>query len=207
MSGPATWGNRMLAHMLEPNQRMRRTQFETLNRPEVDIVFLGDSLMEYGLWGEWFPHLTVANRGIGGETTLGVLNRIDSAIGNQKYVCIEVGTNALSVGRLPSEIAQSIATIIARIQAIAPESRIILNSVPPREKAYREPVKALNRRLASLAALASAQDDPASVIYLDLWPALATNEGTLRDDYTIDHLHLTGPGYAAWVECLRPLLV
>jgi lysophospholipase L1-like esterase len=261
----------MLAGMLVPTQNMRLSQFETLGGPEVDVVFLGDSLMDNGEWNEWFPQLKVANRGISGDTIGGVRRRVGSAIRVQRYVCIEVGTNDLSLGRRPSAIANDIAGLVADIHAVAPTSRIILNSVPPREKSYRAPVTALNRHLAALVSCAgnspmrsspgfppdrvvvsrdgstiapssalsdenqapptsspnfrcrTQADEPQdasaehssgpahsaapSVTYLDLWPALATPKGTLRPDYTIDGLHLTGPGYAAWVECLRPLLV
>ncbi len=38
------------------------------------------------------------------------------------------------------------------------------------------------------------------------WPALADGEGALRKELTRDHLHLTEPGYLAWVEVLAPHL-
>lgn len=41
---------------------------------------------------------------------------------------------------------------------------------------------------------------------LDLWPAPADPAGTLRSEYTRDHVHLTGEGCRAWVDVLRPVL-
>ena len=55
------------------NQEQRRISlFEEFN-PKPDIVFLGDSLTELGLWNEFFPTVKLANRGVGGDTTKDVL--------------------------------------------------------------------------------------------------------------------------------------
>jgi lysophospholipase L1-like esterase len=37
-----------------------------------------------------------------------------------------------------------------------------------------------------------------------VWPAPADDRGEQRHAYTPDGLHLTGEGYAAWVQALRP---
>ncbi|MFE3054183.1 hypothetical protein [Nocardia sp. NPDC059239] len=44
----------------------------------------------------------------------------------------------------------------------------------------------------------------ADAVYIDLWPALADANGALRQEFTRDGLHLSGAGYAAWIEVLRP---
>jgi lysophospholipase L1-like esterase len=70
----------------------------------------------------------------------------------------------------------------------------------PRKRQFAGEIVELNR---ALQRIANAHDD---VTYVDLWPALATAEGSLRSQYTNDSLHLNGAGYAAWVQVLRPFL-
>ena len=60
-------------------------------------------------------------------------------------------------------------------------------------------VQALNREYRAIAEGAGAD-------YLDVWPALADDEGGLRRAFTSDFLHLNGLGYAAWADVLRPHL-
>src|SRR5919199_5722857 len=45
-----------------------------------DIVMLGDSLTEEGNWTEVLPGWRVINRGIGGDTSAGVLKRLSEVI-------------------------------------------------------------------------------------------------------------------------------
>ena len=58
----------------------RIAQFSLMPAPTGRVVFLGDSIIEQGLWDGWFPGLPTLNRGIGGESIADVLARLDSAI-------------------------------------------------------------------------------------------------------------------------------
>jgi lysophospholipase L1-like esterase len=193
---PTAFANWLLGRAILPQQRMRASQFEVLPRPNADIVFLGDSITEYGLWSEWFPRLSVANRGIAGDTSSGVLRRMHTAVGNQRIVSLLIGTNDLAIGATPERVAGNVTAIISSIREADPDSTILLNSVTPRARSYRNRLRALNERLVSVAAAEG-------VVFLDLWPALADPQGTMRPEYSADRLHLTGAGYAAWVDELR----
>lgn len=189
-------GHKAIGRLIEPQQRMRASQFEALPRPTADVVFLGDSITEYGLWNEWFPALSVANRGIGGDTSSGVLARMGTAIGTQRLVSLLIGTNDLAAGRTPEAIAATVAAIVGAVTQTAPASSILINSVMPRARSYRDRVVELNGLLSSLAAAQGAA-------FLDLWPILSDGDGAIRAEYSFDRLHLTGAGYAAWVGALR----
>src|SRR5262245_42410399 len=54
-----------------------RTQFDILPPPHDSIVFLGDSITELCHWSELLQNPSVLNRGIGGDTTQDILNRVD----------------------------------------------------------------------------------------------------------------------------------
>ena len=58
-----------------------------------DIVMLGDSLTEWGNWHELMPQHHIINRGIAGDTSSSVLDRLDEVMQRQpKVVFVMVGT-------------------------------------------------------------------------------------------------------------------
>ncbi len=189
----------LLSKFLGPQQAMRASQFARLGAPPGHVVLLGDSITEFGLWQEWFAGLPVLNRGIGGETSADLLRRLDSAIDRPLAVFLLIGTNDISQGyRLP-EIVGNVRTLLVEVQRRAPGTPVVVQSVLPRTERFREDVRLLN---AAYRALVAEAGDP--VEYLDLHPVLADEHANLRAPFTGDGLHLTGEGYAAWVDVLRP---
>src|SRR5215468_11507810 len=64
-----------------------------------DAVMLGDSHIEGIDWRELFPDVKILNRGISGDTSAGVLNRLDEVIGRHpKIVVLMIGANDLQMG-------------------------------------------------------------------------------------------------------------
>lgn len=188
----------LVTRLLRPDQVHRATQFETLGVPEDRIVFVGDSITHGGLWDEWFPGHPVLNRGIGGETTAQVLARLDTAINRPRAVLLLIGTNDLSAGVPQSEIVANIAAIIREVERRAPGAPLWVQSVMPRTRQFANDIVDLNN------AIQDAVDEaPENVAYVDLWPVLATPDGRMRDEFSIDHLHLNGAGYTAWTAALR----
>ena len=181
---------------------MRASQFERLPRRPGRVVFLGDSITEWGLWEEWFPELAVLNRGIGGDSVGGVQARLGTAIEDPTAVSLLIGTNDLGgmgqsrdVGRIATQARE----LIVSIRGLAPDATLLVNSVMPRTRSLAAPIQDLNHRYAAIATESGAK-------YVDLWPVLADRDGSMRDELTLDHLHLNGAGYEAWVAVLRPLL-
>jgi lysophospholipase L1-like esterase len=130
------------------------------------------------------------------DTSRGVLARIGTAVGKQDVLSLLIGTNDLSAGVSPGRIAGNIAAIIAAIRMADPDTRILLNSVMPRTRTYRDQIIALNQKLAVLAETEGGS-------FLDMWPVLADDQGSIRPEFSADQLHLTGAGYRAWVTMLR----
>ncbi|MGA6222070.1 GDSL-type esterase/lipase family protein [Streptomyces umbrinus] len=184
------------------NQRMRVSQFETLGAPSRKVVFLGSSIVEGGQWEEWFPELETLNRGVGGNTVDDLAARLDSALNDPQKIVLLIGTNDLRDLVEPSaadEIAVRMERLVARIRAAAPAAPLYINSVLPRARIYADSICALNKHYARIA-------DETGAAYLDLWPALAGPDGAIRPEFSLDELHLTGAGYRAWTEVLRPHL-
>lgn len=175
----------------------RRELFNRLTLPLGATVFLGDSITEGAAWAEWFPTRRVVNRGIGGDTTDGVLARLDSAIRDPSHVFVLIGTNDVSLGRGVPEIAARVVNVAVEIRRRAPQAQITVQSVLPRRMAFAAELSELNSIVASLL-------PPTD--FLNLWPEFADRHGALKADFTFDGLHLNGAGYERWMGILRPLI-
>jgi lysophospholipase L1-like esterase len=187
--------------LLGPGQRMRASQYAMLGAPPGHVVFVGDSITQGALWQEWFAGAPVLNRGIDGETSADLLRRVDSAVLDPLAVFLLIGTNDLTAGVSLQQITGNVRALLAEIERRAPGTPVVVQSVLPRTPRFRDDARLLNREYRRLV-----DGSGDNVAYLDLWPALADDDGDLRTEYTEDRLHLNGPGYAAWVDVLRPLV-
>src|SRR5689334_23354873 len=92
----------------------RRRYFDAVGMAKDRVLFLGDSITEGGMWPDLFPDLATSNRGIGGEATYDLLERLDSALNEPVAVSLMIGTNDLHG---PRELRAS-AAIIGRTEEI-----------------------------------------------------------------------------------------
>jgi hypothetical protein len=67
---------RVKSVLLKPYYQHKKQRFESY-KTKADIVMIGDSITDGAEWHEMFPQLNIVNRGISGDTTVGVLNRLD----------------------------------------------------------------------------------------------------------------------------------
>ena len=180
----------------------RRRYFEAMPAPTGRVVFLGDSITQNVGWDDLFPELRTANRGINGESTADVLERLDSAVQDPQAVSLLIGTNDLHGPREHRDvagIAERTEQIVRRIRERAPEALVLLNSVLPRTELFAERIRQLNDRNRETA-------ERRGATYVDLWPAFADPSGHIRPELTKDNLHLSPAGYLVWAELLRPHL-
>ena len=78
----------------DPYYKNRKSQFEVLAMNEkYTTMMLGDSITDEGLWDELLNNDKVQNRGISGDTTNGVLDRLNSISSNIQQVLIMIGVN------------------------------------------------------------------------------------------------------------------
>jgi len=162
---------------------------------DADIVFVGDSHTEFGMWDEYFPASTIANRGVHSNTTDDVLARMDSILSlNPKVAYVMLGINDILEGR-------SIETIIENYQAIvsalkSDDIEVIIQSTVQCHSHYCAQskiaeVNALNERLEKWA-----KDEAIDFLYLD---GLSAQTG-LANEMTYDGIHLTAAGYKVWLS-------
>ena len=148
--------------------------------------------------------LRIANPGVGGDTSRGLLFRFQEDVLDlqPRAIVLCIGTNDLSAHAAPAEITANIAAMLAQARAQDPALPIILCTVPPRDASpYPTQPGAhsdLNTRLKQLAA-------DRNVTLLDLYTGMLTPDGAFEPRYYgQDRLHIAAPGYARWAELLRP---
>lgn len=172
------------------------------------VVFVGDSLT--GNWkdlGSSFPGLAVANRGIGGDGSRGVLFRLQEDVLDLKprAMVLCIGSNDLSAHAAPADIIANIQAIIAKARAADATMPIVLCTTAPRDnpKAPTKPGAQADLN-ARIIALGQGQE---RLAVLDLYAPLAEADGKPKAHcFAADRLHLAAPGYEIWARELAPVL-
>lgn len=168
------------------------------------IVFAGDSLT--GNWkdtGKDFPKMKVANRGVGGDTSRGLLFRFKEDVLdlNPKVIVILIGTNDLTALGKPEDAAANVSDMLAMSEKLP----VVLCTTPPSDNP-KAPVK-LDQRKALNEELKKAAATHKNVTLLDLYAAFANDDGSAKADFFAeDRLHMARPGYVKWAELLAPIL-
>jgi lysophospholipase L1-like esterase len=170
------------------------------------VVFLGDSITQGwgGGLGAAFPGLKVANRGISGDTTRGVLLRLEEDVLalDPAAVVLLIGTNDLEEGATPEVVAGNLRLIVATLERHNARMPIVLCQVFPSSTAKKRPadqIEAVNALY-----LAAVKND-AQITYLETWSLFADPSGDAIPDEFPDLLHPNEAGYAKWAAALRPV--
>ncbi len=171
------------------------------------VVFLGDSITQG--WGDDLPRafegMKVANRGISGDTTRGVLIRLaeDVLVLRPAAVVLLIGTNDLEESAEPETIAGNLRLIIAALAQHDPQMPVVLCQVFPSASVMKRPADKI-RKVNQLYA-AAVKGNP-RITLVETWPLFATPEGDAKPDEFPDLLHPNAAGYAKWAAALRPIL-
>ncbi|HRG22875.1 MAG TPA: family 20 glycosylhydrolase [Chitinophagaceae bacterium] len=183
----------------------RVSLFRKLPQTKDDIIFLGNSITDGGEWSELFADLKIKNRGISGDITAGVLNRLDEVYSRQPAkVFLLIGTNDLARNLTPDSVTKNIFRIATLLHEKSPFTKLYVQSVFPVNEQFgkfsghtskKQQIIETNQLLRRHAAQYNYQ-------YTDVNSALSDSTGRLSAAYTNDGLHLTGPGYVKWKETI-----
>jgi lysophospholipase L1-like esterase len=171
------------------------------------LVFLGDSITQG--WGDdiggSFPGVKVANRGISGDTTRGVLIRLKEDVLALKPagVVLLIGTNDLEENAEPEVVAENLKLILAELKKHNAKMPIVLCQVFPSSASMKRPadkIKKVNQLYA-----AAVKGDP-QVTFIETYPLFANAQGDAKKEEFPDLLHPNKAGYAKWAAAIRPVL-
>lgn len=195
-----------LPSYISPIYARRSSLLEQLPIQAGDVVFLGDSITDEGEWSEFWSDLSIKNRGIAGDTTLGLLRRLDSILdARPQQLVLMIGINDLLNERSqPAAISAHHQEILERIRSRTPTTRVLVQSLLPVNavlcgRQVNQEIIAINRQLQALAR-------QFGLVYVDLFTPFCDRQQQLDPQYTLDGVHLNGPGYRLWQNILDPYL-
>jgi lysophospholipase L1-like esterase len=170
------------------------------------IIFLGNSITEGGQWHQLTDNDSRINRGIGGDVTFGILNRLDDIIVREPAkLFILIGINDISKDFPDAVIINNYKKIIQEIKSKTPSTKIYVQSLLPVNPLYPKfpqhydkssHVLSVNKLLKDLAA-------SEKVSFIDLYPLFLDKQNLLDAKLTSDGLHLNAEGYKIWVNYLK----
>lgn len=168
------------------------------------IVFLGDSITEKWDVSAAFPKLKVANRGIAGDTTRGMLARLDDSVLNlhPKAVVFLGGINDLSCQPrgTPETIAANLNAILLQIHKTAPATPVLILETLPSKGAPATTVQAINAAVKKVVA------DFANAHQISSYEAFLKPDGSENLSLYLDGTHPNQNGYAILEKRLNPEL-
>ena len=203
-AGPAAPANVPLAPATE---NRHRTFVEIAKGAAIEMLFVGDSITDgwrnagQPIWdANWAPYKP-ANFGIGGDTTQGVLWRMQNGAldGYQaKLIVLMLGTN--NINRNPvDEIVDGDRLIVEEFKKRQPQAKVLLLGIFPRNpdpaNPLRATIKEINGKLARLA-------DNKPVFFMDIGEKFLAPDGTLTAEIMPDGLHPNLRGYKIWAEAI-----
>ncbi|MEY3172182.1 MAG: hypothetical protein RLZZ436_95 [Planctomycetota bacterium] len=188
-------------------QQRRLAWQQRQSADQQSVVFLGDSITQ-GAGDDFlglFPGLRMANRGISGDTTRGMLIRLDEDVLslNPRAIVMLMGTNDLEEGAAPEVIAGNVRLILERISKTQPETPVVLCLVFPSSASKKRPaesIQAINQLLQQTAR------GNRQVTVVDTWTLFANAAGDAKAEEMPDLLHPNEVGYRRWAGALRPVL-
>ncbi|MCS6824426.1 MAG: GDSL-type esterase/lipase family protein [Cytophagaceae bacterium] len=170
------------------------------------IIFAGNSITEGADWKALTGYSNILNRGISGDVTYGLLQRIDEIIARRpSRLFIKIGINDIAKDIPDAVIADNCRKIILKVRQGSPSTKIYLQSILPVNPMYKgfpqhydktEHILGTNILLKKIA-------DSCNITFIDLYPYFCDRNGMLNAEYTYDGLHLNKKGYQQWVAVLK----
>lgn len=176
----------------------KKSFFDQLPKQEYDIVFVGDSIIDGAEWQDLFPSRKIANRGINGDRTDGLLERLEHVYATSApsaFIMIGVNdfTSGVSGNKVYSNYKKIIRALTSRGIKVYIQSTLLVGES---RKDVNKKIISLNKRLEKLAS----QND--AITFIDLNKALAP-DSILQARFTRDDLHLNGAGYVIWSNIIK----
>lgn len=183
--------------------KQRMAFFENNPLEKGQVIFLGNSLTQGGKWDEYFTDAKPVNRGISGDNTLGMLNRLHEIIeARPRKLFLLAGINDISLGRSTDKIMTGLKAILYQLKSGSPETQIYVQSLLPinneefgnykRMLKKEKNIEKLNKELKKFC-------KEEGIIFIDIYPLFLAKKRKMDAKYTTDGLHLNEDGYRVWV--------
>jgi lysophospholipase L1-like esterase len=190
-----------------------QANLEVAKQGNAELLFLGDSITDFWrnpegnyagkpVMDKHFGQWKIANYGIAGDTTQGVLYRLEDGEGtgiNPRAIMLMIGTNN-TARNSAAEIAEGVGAVVLSLQRHYPKAQILLLGIFPRGRTANDPVRGtlaeINKSIAKL-------DDGKQVHYLDIGAGFLEADGSISPTVMSDALHPTTKGYEIWAQAVE----
>ena len=194
------------------NYKKLLNQFNSDPLNSGEIIFLGNSITAEGKdWSTRLNNSIIRNRGIGGDTTDGVLARSGEIIdSNPTAVFLLIGINDLYNNTIetPSEnyIANNIINIAKKIKTSSVNTKVFIQTLLPiSKKKSRKFYKLYNQSIKNINKIIIENQENELYSVIDLYSIFVNNRGQLINKLTNDGLHLNEKGYKLWSKFIKPI--
>ncbi|MBA4055530.1 MAG: sialate O-acetylesterase [Marivirga sp.] len=175
------------------------------------IIFLGNSITEFGNWKKLLKDSSVINRGIAGDITFGVLFRLDEVIAHQpSKLFIKIGINDIAKNIPDKVIVENILKMVVKVKTRSPETRVFIISILPTNDSVKTEYPDVfnkNTHVVTVNNQLMRNTKKLDFTFIDLYSEITDKHGNLDARYTVgDGLHLNDLGYQLWVELLGKYL-
>ena len=170
-----------------------------------DYIFLGNSITAGTDWAKLLSLPQAKNRGISGDITFGVLERLQEVIDRKPAkVFILIGINDISRNIPDAVILSNYKKMISRIREGSKKTQIYFYTLLPVNSSFEkfknhygkdDHILYLNDEIRKFTAK--------KVNVIDLYPAFLDKDNHLRAELTKDGLHLIPEGYQVWKTFLE----
>lgn len=177
-----------------------KTENEAYADYEVDVAFLGDSLTDGYDLATYYPQYITANRGIGGDTTFDLEDRLQVSVYDlkPKVVVMLIGANNFDT------MLDNYESILAGLQENLPDTKVVLLSLTAMggEHWGKNNAKAAYNNV-TIKLLA----EKYGFTFIDLFsPLYDVSTGEVYEGYTTDGGHFTPKGYTVVTAQITPVL-
>jgi lysophospholipase L1-like esterase/dienelactone hydrolase len=165
------------------------------------IVFLGDSITANCNLADFLPDSKVANRGIAGDTTRGMLCRLQNNVLDlhPKAIVLLGGINDLfhDPKWAPEAIGQNVRLMLQKIYSAAPDTPVLVCEIFPSQNIAADLVRAANVAVDKIVA-----DFPNARRVTTYAPYL-NSDGTQNSALFLDGTHPNPAGYDVWKRIMN----
>lgn len=189
--------------------RLRLGLFKSYPNSPKDIIFLGNSITQGVDWAELLQNPHCKNRGISGDITYGVLERLGEVTeGKPAKVFVLIGINDIEHNIPDTLIVNNYRRIIRQIKAESPKTKIYFHTLLPVNNEFTQFKKHYNKdeHIAFVNTELKKIAEEEKITLIDLHPHFLDASNKLDKRYTQDGLHLNAAGYQVWAGILKQYL-
>ena len=169
-------------------------------------LFIGDSLTEWFNLDKYFPGASIINEGIAGDTTYGLLERLEAILDTTAdKIFLMIGINDVFNDFQKEDIIENQQLIIEQILTHVNGTELIVQSLLPVNEAMLGSPGYLNNMIIYINKELKAHCNARKLTYLDLYPFFLEGD-EMKKEYTIDGGHLSEAGYHLWASKLQAYL-